>query len=246
MIEWTMTTIVMDQQTMEQTRNTITTDHSMEWIVYDKPIPIYDDKKLYDDKPIYPSYVKDDRDKSTKDSKKSVSINKLKSININLNINGNNAGDINLGNKGARERYVDTYSSNGGGYGGGYDGHNKKNDKGFECIINNNNTNTNIVTGGGNITNGGGNATDGNVTDTCEECFLEALGPTNLTKLETYLAGLGPGLPHNLEEYCALIQSQIAIGISPQGLAVNINIVLTNAGISLTSTELADSCSLSL
>jgi hypothetical protein len=65
------------------------------------------------------------------------------------------------------------------------------------------------------------------------------LGPTNLTKLETYLAGLGSGLPHNLEEYCALIQSQIAIGISPQGLAVNINIVLTNLGISLTSTELA-------
>lgn len=37
---------------------------------YDKPIPIYDDKKLYDDKPIYPSYVKDDRDNLLKIVKK--------------------------------------------------------------------------------------------------------------------------------------------------------------------------------
>jgi len=95
----------------------------------------------------YPSYSeKDDRrDKSIKDSSKSVSINNLNCINTNININGNNTGDINLGNEG--QGYSGAYSSNGGGEGYG------KQDKDFDCIINNNNTNTNIVTGvGDNVT----------------------------------------------------------------------------------------------
>ncbi|HSF49596.1 MAG TPA: hypothetical protein VLA74_02445, partial [Nitrososphaeraceae archaeon] len=94
-----------------------------------------------DYKPQYPSYGKDDRDKSNKDNSKSVSINKLKCINTNLNINGNNAGNISIGNK--RQGYLGANSYDGAGY---YDGHNNnKQDKGFDCIINNNNTNTNIV-----------------------------------------------------------------------------------------------------
>jgi hypothetical protein len=108
-----------------------------------------------DYKPQYqPSYGKDnDRDKSQKDIK-SVSINKLNCINTNININGNNTGNINLGNKGkaAAEEggYVGAYSAGSDGYGGSDEGYydngydNKKKDKGFTCTINNNNTNTNI------------------------------------------------------------------------------------------------------
>jgi hypothetical protein len=105
-----------------------------------------------DYKPQYPSYGKDDNRDKSKDIK-NIDINKLKCINNNININGNNTGNINIGNKGAanaEEGYVGAYSSgSGSGYGGsgGYDGYKK--DKGFDCIINNNNTNIN---GGGNQT----------------------------------------------------------------------------------------------
>ena len=91
----------------------------------------------------------DNNYKPQKDSNsKSVSINKLKCINTNININGNNTGDVNIGNKGAAADggYVGSgYSSNNGGYDGGegyYDnGYDNKRDKGFDCIINNNNIN---------------------------------------------------------------------------------------------------------
>jgi hypothetical protein len=84
-----------------------------------------------------------------KDDSSKVEINKIKCINTDLNINGNNTGNVSLENKG--QGYLDGYSSS-GGYGG--EGYDNKQDKGFECIINNNNNNTNI----------GGNVTDGNVT----------------------------------------------------------------------------------
>jgi hypothetical protein len=107
-----------------------------------------------DYKPQYPSYdgKDDNRDKFQKDSSKSVSINKLKCINTNININGNNSGNINVGNKGkvaGEEGYSGAYSSGGSGYGGS-EGYDNKKDKGFDCVINNNNTN---------INNGGGNQT---------------------------------------------------------------------------------------
>ena len=87
------------------------------------------------------SYDRDNRDKSKDSSSKSVSINKLKCINTNLNINGENAGNVSIGNKG--QGYLGT-NSYGAGY---YDGYgNNKQGKGFDdCVINNNNTNTNIV-----------------------------------------------------------------------------------------------------
>jgi hypothetical protein len=98
------------------------------------------------------NYYKSQKDSSSS-SKKSVDINKVKCINDNLNIDGQNTGNITIGNKGKGS--LGTYSSaGGGGYGGseGYydNGYNKKKDKDIDCIINNNNTNTNI--GGGNQT----------------------------------------------------------------------------------------------
>ena len=86
----------------------------------------------------------------TNHSSSSISINKLNCITNNVNINGNNTGDINIGNSGRSttspgtdEGYVGV-GSLGGNYGEGY---NKQKDQGFDCIINNNNTNTNIVLG---------------------------------------------------------------------------------------------------
>jgi hypothetical protein len=123
-------------------------------------------------KPAYPSYDKDDsRDKSKKDSSSDI-INKIKCTTNNIVINGNNTGDVNIGNNGqvptAEEGgYLGASSSAGSGYGGS-EGYSKQG-KGFDCIINNNNTINNIVAGAG-----GGNVTDGNVTEpkpTCGECF---------------------------------------------------------------------------
>ena len=149
-----------------------------------------------DYKPKYPSYEKDDRDKS-KDSK--FDINKIKCINNNVNINGNNIGDINVGNKGqaayAEEGYLGAYSSGGSGYSGEryYDGYNKQ-DKGFECIINNNNTNINIA--------GGGNQTE---LLTCEECFTTNLNETQLENLTDVLSSR-PDIA-DLEGLCELLSN---------------------------------------
>jgi hypothetical protein len=165
----------------------------------------YDDKKSYgidnsyyesqyssykpDYKPKYSSNDKHDRDKSKKDSSKSVSINKLKCINTNLNINGNNTGDINVGNKG--QGYLGVSSSS-GGYGG--DGYSKQ-DIGFDCVINNNNTNTNVVTVGGNVTDGNGDVTE---PETCEECFRAFLTED---QIDIFLGSA------TLEGYCDAIES---------------------------------------
>jgi hypothetical protein len=126
-----------------------------------------------DYKPEYPSYEQDNKHdyKSKKDSSSSVSINKLKCINNNVNINGNNTGDINVGNSGSSasspgtdEGYLGVGSS-GGNYGEGYDNRYKKQkDAGFTCIINNNNNNTNIVAGGGNGTDDGDNVEEPTAT----------------------------------------------------------------------------------
>jgi hypothetical protein len=113
----------------------------------------YEPREYPSYKPDYkPEYPSDNNYKSKKDSSNSVSLNKLNCVNNNVNINGNNTGDINVGNKGqapTAEGYIGGYSS--GGNGEGYDnGYKKQKDQGFSCIINNNNTNINI--GGGNQT----------------------------------------------------------------------------------------------
>ncbi|HET8856072.1 MAG TPA: hypothetical protein VFM28_00960 [Nitrososphaeraceae archaeon] len=140
------------------------------------------------------SYGKDNNYKPQKDSnsKKSVIINKLKCINNNININGNNAGNVSIGNKGqvpdAEEGYLGAYSSDNEGY---YDGHSKK-DKGFDCTINNNNINTNVAGDGGNVT-------DGNETDTCEDCFREFL---NEEQIAVFISIFDTGIFATLDQVC--------------------------------------------
>jgi hypothetical protein len=162
-----------------------------------EPQPEYTNNNSYE--PKYPSYLKNYKQEYSSDNSyydsndiKSV-INKLKCINNNLNINGNNAGDVNIGNKG--QGYSGGYSSNGGGYNGNegiYDnGYDNKRDKGFECIINNNNNNTVIGGGGEDGNDTGGNnpppPPDGNA---CEDCFN--LNTTVVNIINEQLTGNNP------------------------------------------------------
>jgi hypothetical protein len=179
-------------------------------------------------KPAYPSYGKDDRDKSTKDNK-SVDIKKIKCINTNLNINGNNAGNVSIGNKGGltEEGSVGSYSSGSSGYGyeGYYNGYNNnKKDKGFDCIITNNNNNTNVVAGdAGNVTDGNGNVTE---PQTCEECFRAFLTQGQITNL----IGTTP-----LEEHCNSLES---LGVDESAFREN----LAFAGVSMTNINALIEC----
>jgi hypothetical protein len=101
-----------------------------------------------DYKPKYQSYEKDNYKSKKDDNSKSVSINKINCINNNVNINGDNTGNISIGNKG--QGYSGGYSStgSGSGYGSG-EGYDGKQGKDFDCIINNNNNN---IAGGDNQT----------------------------------------------------------------------------------------------
>jgi hypothetical protein len=128
---------------------------------YDMPSKLPSSYKPNSYKPAeYPSSYAKENYKSQKDSsKKSFNLNKINCFNTNININGNNAGNVSIGNKGqvptAEEGYLGAYSSDGSGYGNERyygDEQNNKKDKGFDCIINNNNNNTNINRGGGNQT----------------------------------------------------------------------------------------------
>ena len=154
--------------------------------------------------PKYTSYGKDNN--SYKSKKDSVSINKLNCINNNVNINGNNTGDINVGNSGssatgsgADEGYLDIGSSD--GYGEGYDnGYKKQKGESFTCIINNNNINNNFGTG---------NATEGNVTEplTCEECFREFLTEEQIEEL---IRTFETGIYATLDQVCLNIDPGIS------------------------------------
>jgi hypothetical protein len=166
-------------------------------------------------KPDYkPEYPLDNNYKSKKESSSSVSLNKLNCINNNVNINGNNTGDINVGNSGKSatgsgtdEGYLGIGSL--GGNGEGYDnGYKKQKDQGFTCIINNNNNNT-IVTV---------NETTPEVPLTCEECF-EASGllgiiETNLNTLGTFGITLDseditiPEEVNTVEQLCTLLEGR--------------------------------------
>jgi hypothetical protein len=112
----------------------------------------YEPREYPSYKPDYkPEYPSDNNYKSKKDSSNSVSLNKLNCVDNNVNINGNNTGDINVGNSGKSatgsgtdEGYLGVGSV--GGNGEGYDnGYKKQKDQGFTCIINNNNNNTVVV-----------------------------------------------------------------------------------------------------
>jgi hypothetical protein len=179
----------------------------------------------------YPKFVKDnDGYKSKKDtSSNSVSINKLNCINNNVNINGNNTGDINVGNSGKSatgpgtdEGYLGVGSS--GGYGEGYDNsYDKQKDKGFNCIINNNNINNNF---------GPGNATDGNQTEprTCEECFRQFLSGTEIAG---FLLIFESGLFATLDQVClnldlGLISEEEVISALEQVLGTGKDDIINN------------------
>ena len=159
----------------------------------------------------YPPYGEDDRETS-KDSK-IVNINKIKCINNNININGVNSGDINIGNKGGvteEEGYLGANSYSGEGYN---NGHSKK-DKGFDCVINNNNTNINLV--------GGSNQTE---PLTCEECFTENLSPGQLNNLTNVLSNSDL---KDLEGLCELLSNST---LTNQQKLFILSAIFINAGI---------------
>jgi hypothetical protein len=118
-------------------------------------------------------YGKDNRDKS----KDNVNVNKIKCINDNININGENAGDINASNKGLASP-GSSFGYDGRYYNDGYNNINKQN-KDFDCIINNNNNNTNVA--------GGGQPPIPPINVTCEECFAQVLNATAFASLELAL-----------------------------------------------------------
>jgi hypothetical protein len=189
---------------------------------YDKPQYQHPTYKS-DYKPKYPSYgEKDERGyKSHKDNSKNVEINKFNCINTNININGNNTGDINLGNRGqgysgANENANgEGEANNGEGY--YYDGQNYKNDgEGFDCVINNNNTNINLVIGGD-----AGNVTDGNVTEpqTCEECFEKFLTPIQIS---AYLTAFNPTSPPTLTQFCNEVAPGSILDLSESGFRASL------------------------
>ena len=167
----------------------------------------------------YPKYVKEnDGYKSKKDTNNSVSINKLNCINNNVNINGNNTRDINVGNSGSS---ATTNGGNGEGYlgvgslGGNYgEGYGKQN-KGFDCIINNNNNNINLISGN-------------NQTEqlTCEECFTENLSVEQLNNL-TELLSTSPTLG-NLEGLCEQLSNAT---LTNQQKILGLIFIFSEAGI---------------
>jgi hypothetical protein len=200
------------------------------------------DKKSYGndnsyDKPQYqPSYKSDYKqkyssygekyDKSNKDNSKSVTINKINCINTNININGNNTGDINLGNKG--QGYVGIPQSDAEGY---YDNGYNTNYKNSECNINNNNNNTNIV-----IVSEGGNTTNGNQTLQCEDCFTENLNSTQLADLVEILSSTEL---ENLAGLCDFLSNST---ISNEGRIMTINGVLLNIGVPIDTINIILQC----
>ena len=61
---------------------------------------------------------------------------------------------------------------------------------------------------------------------------MDALGQADLTRFETFLAGLASNGANSLEEYCIFVGAQIAIGtFTPDTLGEAINLTLIQAGI---------------
>jgi hypothetical protein len=164
-------------------------------------------------------------DNDRKSDKKNVSVSSLKCNNINVNVNGLELNVLPpfLGGEVAAiasdgETNANSFANNGDG--------SQINDFRFICINNNNNT---VI-----------EAEEEPIPPTppepeplnCEECFLDALGPTDLTVLETYLAGLDPTGVNSLEELCIDIGALIAIGtLTPDALGEVINQILIEAGL---------------
>ncbi|HEX6294169.1 MAG TPA: hypothetical protein VFZ46_03375 [Nitrososphaeraceae archaeon] len=165
-----------------------------------------------------------------KDSSSEI-INKIKCTTNNVIVNGNNTGDVNIGNNGqvpiAEEGYLGTYSSGDDGY------DNKKNNKGFTCIIENNNIINKVVAGGG-------QPPIPPVNVTCEECFAQVLNATAFANLELDLemggidvfVGATEVEINSLAELCDILENEsgtILVSVVTQ--------ILSNQEITLTSGE---------
>ena len=138
---------------MEWTKGTMAMNKIMEQTTINHYEPVYGMDRN-DDKH---SYGKDNNYDKSKDSS-SVNLNKVNCINTNININGENTGDVNVGNNGRVAPTAAAATAEGGteerdlsasSFGGrnndgetntGYDYKYQK-DKGFVCITNNNNNN---------------------------------------------------------------------------------------------------------
>ena len=146
--------------------------------------------------------------------KDSVSIEKIKCNNININFIGNNTGDINLGNN-SREKPtaadgaegdLSPSSFGGSGYGDetnyGYDeGYDNNPDIGFECIINNNNTNTNF-----------GDRNETEPKPTCESCFSILSDTDREGFLDIVQAILGMEIEINtIDDLCEFLETSTSI-----------------------------------
>jgi hypothetical protein len=175
------------------------------------------------------SYEYDDKYKSKKDS---VSISKINCINNNVNINGNNTGDINVGNSG-RTGVSDDGTNEGvlagnefGNDGERYfDGYEKK-DNGIGCVINNSNNNT-IITAG--------NAIEPE-PQTCEECFREFL---TQEQIDAFLALLDSEDLSTLGQVC---EALLEVGPNEETISENefIELVIDAGGSAVNAQNLAD------
>ncbi len=170
------------------------------------------------------SYEYDDKYKS----KDIVSISKINCINNNVNINGNNTGDINVGNSGRGVSADD--GTNGGVLAGNEfgndgerysDGYNKK-DNGIVCEIDNSNNNTIITTGG--------NATDGDVPEpiTCELCFTLNANELEIERIEEILFEVTEeseefGTLTTIEQLCQALRN--AMPLTPEQNEVIVNLL---------------------
>jgi hypothetical protein len=187
---------------------------------YDSEYPSYkSDYKQHSN-----SYEYDDKYKS----KDIVSISKINCINNNVNINGNNTGDINVGNSGRGVSADD--GTNGGVLAGNEfgndgerysDGYNKK-DNGIVCEIDNSNNNTIITTGG--------NATDGDVPEpiTCELCFTLNANELEIERIEERLFEFTEeseeiGTLTTIEQLCQALRN--AVPLTPEGNEVVVNLL---------------------
>ena len=75
---------------------------------------------------------------------------------------------------------------------------------------------------------------------TCEDCFLEALGETGLADLVEFLGTLTPPAATTLDLYCALIQGQILADLPIATIVDNIQSDLAAAGVIVEDSVVTD------
>ena len=164
--------------------------------------------------------------------KDNVSIEKIRCNNININFIGDTTGNITLGNNGpvtptaaaGAEGDLSPSSFGGNGYDDetnyGYDEeYNNNPDIGFECIINNNNTNTNF-----------GDRNETEPQPTCETCFSILSDADREGFLDIVEAILGMEIEINtIEDLCEFLETSTAM--SPQDKAALLSTSLNSESV---------------